>query len=167
MNKETKIWLITDTHFNHKKLIEYGRPADFEERLKENLKKVVKPEDILIHIGDVCIGLDVENNNWFKQNLGCRTWLLLGNHDTKSMTFYLNNGWDFVGKRLDIEMYGKRIAISHYPLAWDGYFDKNIHGHFHDTDMRRQTDFQDVLSGYNKLLAVEFTDYKPVLLKDF
>lgn len=167
MNKEKKIWLITDTHFNHKKLIEYGRPVDFEEKLKNNLKKMVFKEDILIHLGDVCIGLDKENNNWFKTEIGCKTWLLLGNHDNKSVTWYLNNGWDVVMKNMSICIHGKTVALSHYPMAWDGYFDVNIHGHFHDTDKRRQKDFMNILSGYNKLLAVEHTDYKPVLLSKF
>lgn len=165
--KPAKIWLITDTHFNHKQLIQYGRPDDFEERLKKNLKAMVGENDILIHLGDVCVGNDAENSNWFKENLRCKTWLLLGKHDNKSMNWYLNNGWDFVGLRMDIDMYGKRFALSHYPQAWDGYFDCNVHGHFHDTDKRRQSDFQKEMSGYNKLLAMEFTDYKPVKLEDF
>ena len=167
MKKEIKIWVITDTHFNHKKLIEYGRPKDFENQLRNNLKKMVSKDDILIHLGDVCIGQDEEHNNWFKKELGCKTWLLIGNHDNKSTTWYLNNGWDAVMEKMSICIHSKNVALSHYPLAWDGYYDVNIHGHFHDTDKRRQLDFMDVMNGYNKLLAVEHTEYKPVLLSNF
>jgi len=161
-----KIFVITDTHFNHKQLIEYGRPKDFEEKIKENLKKVISEKDLLIHLGDICIGKDKENSNWFKENLGCKTFLVKGNHDGKSFSWYLENGWDSVSERMDIKRYNKRIALTHAPIAWDGYFDVNLHGHFHDTDGRRQTDFDEkIMSGYNKLLAMEYTDYKPLLLK--
>lgn len=160
-----KIWLTTDTHFSHTQLIEYGRPADFEERIKANLKRMVKPEDLLIHLGDVCIGNDVENSNWFKKELGCKTYLLRGNHDHKSLKWYLENGWDVVADRLDIEMFGKKMCFTHIPVAWDGYFEVNYHGHFHDTDHRRnEPEFNKILCGYNKLIALEVNNYQPVLL---
>lgn len=159
------IWITTDTHFNHVKLIEYGRPKDFENKIKKWLLHYVEREDLLIHLGDVCIGNDAENNNWFKNNLDCRTYLIRGNHDSKSIEWYLRNGWDSCSDRLDLKMYGKRIAFTHIPIAWDGYFDINIHGHFHDTDGRRHGDFSKILSGYNKLIALEYTKYQPLSLK--
>ena len=162
------IWLTTDTHLGHKQLIEYGRPADFEEKIKRGLINSVHREDLLIHLGDVCIGNDIENNNWFKQNLRCKTYLLKGNHDKKSIAWYMDNGWDVVAERLDIQMFGKRICFSHTPVAWDGYFDINIHGHFHNTDHRRfDQQFHKMLCGYNKLLALENANYQPINLKNF
>ncbi len=91
-----KIWITTDTHFNHKQLIEYGRPEDFEDKIKKGLLNNVKPEDLLIHLGDICIGNDIENSNWFKNNLSCKTYLIRGNHDNKSIKWYMENGWDAV-----------------------------------------------------------------------
>lgn len=161
-----KIWLTTDTHLDHVALIQYGRPGDFIERLKNNLVNMVGKDDLLIHLGDVCIGNDEKNNVWFKQ-IGAKRILVLGNHDTKSVKWYMEHGWDLAVSRFDLDMFGKRICFSHYPMAWDGYFDVNVHGHFHDTDKRRQGDFQDILSGYNKLLAIEHTNYQPVLLETF
>ena len=161
-----KIWITTDTHFGHTALIEYGRIPDFESKIKKNLKNLVKPEDLLIHLGDVCIGNDVENSNWFKRELGCKTYLIRGNHDRKSFNWYFNNGWDVVCDRLDFEMFGKKMCFSHLPVAWDGYFDINYHGHFHDTDHRRlEPDFNKMLCGYNKLIALESNNYTPELLK--
>jgi calcineurin-like phosphoesterase family protein len=161
-----KIFITTDTHFNHELLIKYGRPNDFEIKIKRNLKKIVKQEDLLIHLGDVCIGNDKENNNWFKKELGCKTYLVRGNHDRKSINWYLNNGWDVVADRIDIEMFGKKMCFTHIPVAWDGYFDINYHGHFHDTDHRRiEPEFNNFLCGYNKLVALEFSNYMPILLK--
>jgi calcineurin-like phosphoesterase family protein len=161
-----KIWLTTDTHFSHTTLIKYGRVPNFENRIKENLKRLVSSEDLLIHLGDICIGNDIINNNWFKKELECRTYLLRGNHDNKSIGWYLKNGWDAVADRLDIKMFGKTICFTHIPVAWDGYFDVNYHGHFHDTDHRRsEPEFNKILSGYNELIALENNNYMPVLLK--
>ena len=161
-----KIIITTDTHFGHKQLIEYGRPKDFEVKIKKALQQVVTSDDLLIHLGDVCIGDDIEHNNWFKNRLGCRTHLIRGNHDCKSIKWYLENGWDSVADRMDIEMFGKKMCFTHMPVAWDGYFDVNYHGHFHDTDHRRfEPEFNRVLSGYNKLIALEDTNYKPIVLK--
>ncbi|MDD4601502.1 MAG: metallophosphoesterase [Negativicutes bacterium] len=162
------IYLTTDTHFGHKKIIEYGRPKDFEERIKKYLKNTIHSDDLLIHLGDVCIGNDIANNKWFKENLKCKTYLLRGNHDKKSLAWYMDNGWDVVADRIDIEMFGKKICFSHMPIAWDGYFDINIHGHFHDSDHRRlDPEFNKILCGYNKLLALEYTNYQSVNLRNF
>jgi len=162
---QKNIWLTTDTHFNHAKLIEYGRPANYEDKIRKHLLTNITPTDILIHLGDVCLGNNVEHHNWFKENLKCKTILIQGNHDSKSMSWYLDNGWDIAVRRLDIKYVGQQIAFTHRPIAWDGYFTMNIHGHFHDTDNRRQLEHKDELNRYNRLLALEYTNYQPVLLK--
>jgi len=98
--------------------------------------------------------------------LKCKTILVLGTHDNKTINFYLSNGWDFACERFDFKMFGKRIAFTHMPIAWDGYFDINLHGHFHNTDYRRnEPDFNKVISGYNKLISLEFTNYQPLNLR--
>jgi len=159
-----KIWLTTDTHFSHEALVAFGRPEDFECKIKNALRRNVKPGDLLIHLGDICIGADSENSNWFKEELGCRTILVKGNHDRKTIHWYLNNGWDAVVDRFQFEMFGKRIAFTHIPIAWDGSFDINIHGHMHDANGHHANI---VTRKFNKLLALEYTDYQPVLLKNF
>lgn len=157
-------WIITDTHFNHKQLIEYWRPIDFEEKIKKSLIANIKKWDILIHLWDVCIWNDKENNNWFK-NLWSKNILVKWNHDKKSNNRYLENWWDFVCKRFDINLYWKLISFTHIPIAWDWYFDINFHWHFHNTDWRRHWDFSKILSWYNRLIAVEYTNYNPITLK--
>jgi calcineurin-like phosphoesterase family protein len=161
-----KYLITTDTHFNHEILKKYcGRPENVDEIIRLKLTKAINKDDILIHLGDVCIGNDVENNEWFK-TLPCKKLLIKGNHDSKSNSWYISHGWDFVCDRMDIEIYGKRLSFTHAPIAWDGYFDLNIHGHFHNTDHRRfEPEFNKILSGYNKLIALENTNYEPVDLK--
>lgn len=159
------IWITTDTHFNHKQLIEYGRPKDFEEKIWKGLE-VIKNEDMLIHLGDVCIGKDEWSNVTLTKMNSCKKILIMGNHDNKSIKWYLEKGWDIACERLDLKIFGKQICFSHRPTAWDGYFDINLHGHFHDTDHRRlEPEFNNCLSGYNKLIALEYTNYQPITLK--
>lgn len=138
-----------------------------DEMIKSNLKSVVSKDDVLIHLGDVCIGSDKESNGFFG-GLDCRTVLVRGNHDKKSHKWYMENGWDLACDRFDLDIFGKKIAFTHIPVGWDGYFDMNIHGHFHNANHRRyEEDMKKTLNGYHKLLAVEYTDYQPVNLEKF
>lgn len=161
-----KIWLITDTHFNHTKLVDYGRPTGFEEKIKKHLFEKISSGDLLIHLGDICIGNDEESSNYFGQ-MPCKKWLLLGNHDHKSVSWYISHGWDFVGKTMSQKMFGKKILFSHMPqtIGLDNY-DCNIHGHLHD-NVHRFPEYAHVLTPKHFLLAMEHTNYEPVLLETF
>ena len=165
----TKIWIITDTHFNHRKLEEYaGRPSDFETRIMNNLKTMVGNNDLLIHLGDFCIGQDVYWHTEFHKLPG-RKVFVMGNHDQKSVNWYLNHGWYFVCHTFSLWYGGKKILFSHIPQEDKGHFDLNVHGHFHNTSHRSQE--PEIQKLYNpakhKLLAIENTEYKPVLLDSF
>lgn len=53
-----QIWLISDTHFGHEKIIEYtGRPfknaAEMDQCIADNWADCVKPQDLVYHLGDV------------------------------------------------------------------------------------------------------------------
>lgn len=159
-----KTWLITDTHFGHDKMIEYcGRPKDFENLIFNNLDNI-SADDILIHLGDFCIGNDEHWHSIFDDiTRECRKWLLRGNHDRKSNSWYMSHGWDWVGEKMSDIMFGKKIMYSHIPVVWDGFYEVNIHGHFHNSDHR----LFKIKNGYQKLLALEYTNYKPVLLETF
>lgn len=164
-----KIWIITDTHFGHEKLVQYGRPVGFTEKILQNLYPIQKG-DVLIHLGDFCIGDDEGwHHDYFKTlPIGVKNWFIRGNHDHKSNSWYLDHGWNVVCEYLSLEMFGKKILFSHKPMAWDGEYDINIHGHFHDTDHRRfEGEFLKIKNGYQKLLALEKTNYQPVLLRTF
>jgi len=77
------IYIISDTHFNHKNMIEYcGRPENFEDLIWENLKKI--PSDAqLFHLGDICLGKDIEVHQRLSTYPFNKT-LISGNHDKKS-----------------------------------------------------------------------------------
>lgn len=162
------IYLITDTHFNHKEAMcnWCGRPDNYEDLIFKSFLQL-KENDILIHLGDICIGGD---EYWHEKLSGikCKKWLIKGNHDRKSNTWYLNHGWDFVCDQFRDKYFGKLIMFSHKPVVWDGEYDINIHGHFHNSDHRRnEPELMAIKNGYQKLLAVEYTEYKIVSLEKF
>ncbi len=78
-----RIWLTTDTHLGHDKIIEScGRPENHEEIILKELSLIPK-DCLLIHLGDVCIGND---RHWhqeiFNATKHCRRRILVrGNHD--------------------------------------------------------------------------------------
>ena len=54
-----KYYLITDTHFGHEMLVRNKhREIGYEDKILNNLRK--KSGDVLIHLGDICIGKDEE-----------------------------------------------------------------------------------------------------------
>ena len=160
-------WIISDTHFGHRNMElpdHGGRPPEFEKLIFDNLYKVVKQDvDVLIHLGDLSFG---EKEPWtlrLREICFDEIWLLRGNHDNKSLSWYLHEGWSFVGDELLIEMFGKRILLSHKPIKGD-YFDLNIHGHLHSsTDSHRGEMIND---GKHWLFSLEEQNYKPVNLQD-
>lgn len=125
-------WIITDTHFGHNKMQEYcGRPEDFETTIIHNLMNTCRTGDVLIHLGDICIGQDSYWHNRLA-NIYARRWLIRGNHDKKSAGWYLSHGWDCVSDSLTLTVFGERILFSHRP-AESGDYTLNIHGHMHNT----------------------------------
>src|SRR3990172_12754698 len=92
-----RTFLLTDTHLGHEKVKEYcNRPDDFNERILRGLKQI-SPGDTLIHLGDFCMGKDQYWHEMFMKELpGVKRILVRGNHDRKSNSWYMRNGWDFV-----------------------------------------------------------------------
>lgn len=125
---QMKVWIISDTHWNHKKILEYeNRPANFNEIIIERWNKVVRDTDLVIHLGDVILGHDGDLPGIMAQLRG-RKVLCRGNHDHKSDIWFMERGFAFA---CDYFVY-KHIAYSHVPitpLPTDAQY--NIHGHFH------------------------------------
>lgn len=162
-----QIWLTTDTHFGHEQIKKYcGRPNEFETLIMDKLRKNVKNDDLLIHLGDFCIGNDSFWHTFFNANLSVsKKWLIRGNHDKKTNSWYLTHGWDFVGESVRDTLFGKKIVFSHIPIANDGSWDVNIHGHFHNSNHRAyEPELLRLYTPNHLLLAIENTNYEPVLL---
>ena len=161
-----KIYVISDTHFNHKeKMCELaGRPENYEEQIINNVRRIPK-YSLLICLGDVCIGKD----EWWNRRLlsvsPCYKILVKGNHDSKSNNWYTEIGWSFVCTTFSDTFFGKNILFSHKPIKDCGY-DFNIHGHFHNTDHRTQEPELVVIKNDKQILiSLEQLQYKPINLE--
>jgi calcineurin-like phosphoesterase family protein len=174
-----KIFLISDTHFNHDKIATYcDRPPDFTERIIKRWNEVVTYEDTVIHLGDVAIG-NRRTVDSILAVLPGRKILVRGNHDRQhSNTWWMEHGFDFACDGMKF----RNCWLTHEPstsLA-DGC-ELNIHGHLHniwhgfnspereerDKDLLG-TDYKHKLKKpWQRLFAIEYTDYRPVEFEKF
>jgi calcineurin-like phosphoesterase family protein len=111
-----------------------GRPVGFESKILKQIVHKVKKDDILIHLGDICWYKHDYWNEQLREACAGKLWLIRGNHDKKSITWYMGKGYDCVTDRLMLKVFGHRIIFSHKPLnnLEQGYI--NIHGHLHNSD---------------------------------
>lgn len=161
-----KYWIISDTHFNHTKLEEWGgRSGNWQEKLWQGLWDIPK-EDILIHLGDICIGEDEKIHHELSL-VQCKMILIRGNHDKKSANWYIEHGWDFVCDGLELLFHGYYLYFSHRPQRPMGYFTQNIHGHTHG-NLHRSEEYVDFYNKeYHKDISPDLVGYKPIQLETF
>ena len=128
-----KFWIITDTHLGHDKMVDFcGRPSDFSNRILRNISLVVRHNDVLIHLGDICIGNDAKWTAAIRSSCNGRMWLVRGNHDRKTTSWYLDHGWDWCANSMTLDMFGRSLLFTHEPVDDPGG-NLNIHGHLHNT----------------------------------
>jgi len=151
------IYLISDTHFNHKNIIKYAnRPFDTIEKMNEAMikkwNKTVSNKDTIYHLGDFAFG-NKEQIIEIVGRLNGRKILIKGNHCKKSSKWYIECGFDVAldcGVILD-EYY----LLTHRPIEdiSDPYY--NISGHTHLINSKNSR-------VYN--VSVEQINYTPILL---
>ena len=161
-----KTFILTDSHFHHAKLVEWGdRPENFTQIIIDNCKRMIAPEDTVIHLGDVIFGMDKEK--YLKEIMTQLPgfWILIrGNHDEKPSSMYLNCGFKMVCEQLIMD----GIIFSHEPLeVFPEGVTTCVHGHFHANE-HRVADYPFYTgTPHYKLLALEHTNLEPVLLEEF
>lgn len=159
--KGNKIYVISDSHFEHKNMVKWAlRPDGFSEKIWAGLDTL--PDDaILIHLGDITMGMDKEVHERLSR-YKFKKWLVRGNHDNNSITWYVRNGWDSVCDEMVLDMFGHRILLSHTPLPKREGISKNIHGHLHGGKSRTRPDFYD--ETYHFEVCPEVIGYLPAKL---
>ena len=124
------------------------------------------PDDVVIHLGDICLGKDEEWNNKFTALPGKKI-LVKGNHDRKSTAWYYSHGWDTVCYSFSLGFEGNIILFSHQPKEHIHGHNMNIHGHWHNNDHLKDPEVMKFYTPFHKLLAIEYTNYQPILLETF
>lgn len=135
MKLTPQIFLIADTHFYHSNLWKIcGRLEDSDERIIKNWNQTIGKNDKILHLGDVIFSnkekaIDVLNN------LNGEKYLIRGNHDGQSETWFKDCGFvtiEPIFKRFK-DKYDNWINVlfTHEPVfdLPKGWF--NIHGHMH------------------------------------
>ena len=123
-----KEWIISDTHWHHKNIIEYcNRPFSSVEEMDNTMIKkwnsVVGKDDIVWHLGDFAMGTK-EQITQIVEQLNGRIYLILGNHDNHTMKWYYDCGF---AKVYDHPiLYRDFYILSHHPRTASspiyGYF---------------------------------------------
>lgn len=156
-----KEWIISDTHFNHKNIIDYcNRPFSSVEEMNRvlinNWNSVVSNDDIVWHLGDFAMGSKEEITNLVNQ-LNGRINLIMGNHDNHLVKWYYDCGFNKVYDRpIIIDDY---FILSHQPRTVGANLYGYIYGHIHNDDI-----YKDYTS--NSFCAcVERINYTPILLE--
>ena len=112
-----------------------------DEAIIENWNKVVKPTDIIYHLGDTMLNDNMHGLECFKR-LNGQIFLIYGNHDTdarKNLLFTELSGKMLGGWYAWVIKYGKlSIYMSHYPTITSNFDQKHfsqhvlsLHGHTH------------------------------------
>lgn len=153
-------WLISDTHFGHKNILNFKRSDGevlrkfhdvyhMDQHMISAWNAVVRPEDKVYHLGDVAMCNITRLTEIFSQLPG-RKILIKGNHDTLKLSQYAN-------LFSDVRAYHvlDKILLAHIPVhpesmaRWRG----QIHGHLHYNKVKDPR-------YYN--VSVECIDYTPI-----
>jgi len=161
------IWIVSDTHFDHGRIIELcDRPFrdvnEMNNTLIENWNKVVKPNDMVYHLGDFSFSKEQRIESLVRQ-LNGKIILILGNHDKLSRNFYKNTFervFDYYKLRCNNEKY----ILFHYPIyEWDGFFRGTIHLHGHVHGNSKNSNVQDIPGRQHAVdMSVDSRDWRPV-----
>lgn len=134
-----QVWFTSDTHFGHANIVKHsGRPFadvhEMDEKLVLNWNAVVRPGDLVYHVGDFAL-CDVEIATKIVKRLAGQKYLVCGNHDKapRKDKGFLEN-WIWAKDMADITVGSQRIVLLHYAMrvwnqshrgAWQ------LHGHSH------------------------------------
>jgi calcineurin-like phosphoesterase family protein len=135
------IYATSDTHFGHKNVIVYSnRPyssvEEMDEVLIDNWNSVVKPGDLVYHLGDFSFYKSREQTKKVLYRLNGQKNLIFGNHD-KEIRRHAN---EFLNGKLfatmqdykELEYYKTKIVMFHFPiLSWNKLHHRSIHIHGH------------------------------------
>lgn len=190
------VYVISDSHLKHDKMKTYcQRPSNFTELVHRNVMNTVTDNDMLIHLGDVGTG-SYRDWEWMIQAWRGHKILVRGNHDrSHSNTWWMERGFhisvdSFTFRNVLFTHEPANAVIrsnGNRPYgAWpeetlpEGA-EVNIHGHlhniwdgFHNSERIERDkellgiDFTKRLKySWQRLFALEYTDYRPVELQKF
>lgn len=168
----------SDTHFYHKNVIEYShRPFSSVEEMNEELivrwNRVVRPKDIIYHLGDFALTTELTKIDQIIDRLNGRIRLIRGNHDKwvdrlDKLKFKHKIEWvkDYYETKYAVSPSETvKVCMMHYPLrTWNqshrGSY--NLHAHCHGS-----LDIENYTLGIRRLdVGVDSNDYTPITFSE-
>lgn len=136
------IYLSSDLHIGHDrefiwKVRGFSSIEDMNESIIENFNSIVKPDDELYLLGDLCLGPDLENNREYLSRLNGRLHLVYGNHDTERRKQMYQELPNFVEAThaMAIKYRKYHFYLSHYPTLVGNFEERRklycLCGHLH------------------------------------
>jgi len=172
--KDHNIFITSDQHFGHANIIKhanrpYASVLEMDLDLIARWNSVVSPNDLVIHLGDFCLGNAKMAASYWSQ-LNGDMWILNNSwhHDCRWLPHFASirtatgglTLWDpLTVFNFDDHL---KITVCHYPMwSWEGsyYGMPMFHGHTH------LTVGTGIENSYN--VCVEATDYFPVPLTNY
>lgn len=175
-------FVTSDTHFSHARISElaerpFSTPEEMDAELIRLWNETVTPEDVVLHLGDLALGL-VDESVPLTSVLNGQRFLVPGNHDRVSSAtqsnraiarytpLYEDAGWAILPEAIQGMRRGSRILASHYPYSGDTQAgDRHVshrladqglpllHGHTHARDRGPH--------GYQFHVGVDASGYAP------
>ena len=174
MVRAREIWITSDLHLGHSNCYQFTnydgtkmRPWDdyfeAEEVFIQNYNELVQPQDRVYNLGD--LGIKTDRISYVMDRLvKCdRTYLHLGNHDTKIPAQFYLKYFDKLRGSTNLENY----ILTHIPVSAGskGRFKRCIHGHTHGNYITLNNDGK-TLDPWYKNVCVEVTNYRPVAFSE-
>lgn len=132
------LWFTSDTHFGHENIIRFcNRPfknaAVMNAELIRRWNQAVLEDGIVFHLGDFAHGNASLWNDILSQLHGTK-YLILGNHDMKSLRQGYMRWFQDISQQMTIRGGGQRIVLNHNPfLCYGGSYRDvwQLFGHVH------------------------------------
>lgn len=140
------IWFTSDTHFNHKNILEYEKESrgslssldEMNEKIISNWNERVDEDDTIYILGDVFMG-SCEAIPTIMSRLKGKKILIRGNHDTNKRVELMLPYLEDVYNMFNLKYNRQFFVLCHYPLReWFGKEFGSIHvyGHVHSNEHR-------------------------------
>lgn len=134
------VWFTSDTHFFHKKILEFCPTTRKGENINEMNELIVqawnervKPGDRVYHLGDFSFG-KVDPTCVLTKRLNGAKHLVKGNHDSSKVLDHMGHLFESISTYKSISVADLQIVMFHFPIeSWDRMHHGaiHLHGHLH------------------------------------
>jgi calcineurin-like phosphoesterase family protein len=164
-----RTWVISDTHFGHRNIVNLGpRPDTHEIIMLDEWIRLIGEHDTVLHLGDVCMGPTRNRQRWFNllSLLPGNVHFIKGNHDSTADV----EAMERIGWVREYPFIQNGVLFTHFPTSPGraenleplGWWDVNVHGHIHNNGYQEQFGEEQMPDKHYVNVSVEATDFRPV-----